>query len=306
MEVCDKLVSVIIPTYCRSKKIGRAIQSVLNQTYKNIEVLVIDDNDPITLERQETQKEMEKYLNYSKVRYVLHQRNLGGSKSRNTGIAIAKGDYISFLDDDDWYEPMKIEIEVKMLESLSGKRVGIVYCDMRGLNDYGEQKWIHKSRYEGLPFVECVTVDCISPTSTWLCTKEALHFVEGFPIVPCKQDIIMMAMLIAEGFQIFNVPQILVNFSCHSETRISGSPQRAIFGLNAVREFARKNYASLQQSDIKKIEAINATRLFNLYAELGDRENLKAELRIIYRFANTKTKIKYSIKRALAKWQTNN
>ena len=111
------MVSVIIPTYKRPLKLSRAIDSVLNQTYTNIEVIVVDDNDPDTAERVETEEVMRKYRGNPKVKYVKHEYNKNGSAARNTGFRNSIGEYIMFLDDDDEFLPKKVEAQVRCLES---------------------------------------------------------------------------------------------------------------------------------------------------------------------------------------------
>lgn len=92
------LVSVIIPTYNRKETISRSIQSVLNQTYENIEVIVVDDGST------DGTKEyvLEKYIDA--VVYVENQRKKGPSGARNYGVQIANGEYIAFQDSDDEWE----------------------------------------------------------------------------------------------------------------------------------------------------------------------------------------------------------
>lgn len=114
----NPLVSVIIPTYKRPDMISRAIYSVLNQTYSNIEIFVIDDNDPSFPERTLTEEVMAEYASNRNVTYIQHERNKGGSAARNSGWRCAKGDYITFLDDDDEILPKKIQSQVECLEAL--------------------------------------------------------------------------------------------------------------------------------------------------------------------------------------------
>lgn len=121
------LVSIIIPTYKRSDMLGRAIDSVLNQTYRNIEVIVVDDNDSDSNFRLETEKFMEKYKFNKNIIYIKHEKNMNGSTARNTGINVSKGKYIGFLDDDDEYIKDKVEKQVLELEALSNE-FGAVYC----------------------------------------------------------------------------------------------------------------------------------------------------------------------------------
>lgn len=118
MEDCNILVSVIIPTYRGIKRLKESIDSALNQSWKNIEVLVVDDNGVDTKDGLETQKFMTIYSGNSKVKYIQHLTNKNGSAARNTGIKAAKGEYIAFLDDDDCFDPQKIEKQLIMLKKM--------------------------------------------------------------------------------------------------------------------------------------------------------------------------------------------
>lgn len=110
------MVTIIIPTYKRAQYINRAIQSILDQTYNEVQIIVVDDNDPNTEYRKLLEKEMEKYKDNDKVMYLKHEKNKNGAAARNTGIKYAKGEYITFLDDDDYFLPERLEIMVKELE----------------------------------------------------------------------------------------------------------------------------------------------------------------------------------------------
>ncbi len=112
------LVSVVIPTYKRSEMLKNAIKSVLKQTYKNVEIIVVDDNDPDSAERKQTQQLMENYKKHKKILYLLHPKNMNGAAARNTGFKNANGKYIAILDDDDEFLPDKIQLQVDKLESL--------------------------------------------------------------------------------------------------------------------------------------------------------------------------------------------
>lgn len=110
------MVTVIIPTYKRANNIDKAINSVLSQTYQDFEIIVVDDNDENTIYREDMIKIMQKYEKNNKIKYLMHKNNKNGAAARNTGIKEAKGKYITFLDDDDYYMPERLEILVKTLE----------------------------------------------------------------------------------------------------------------------------------------------------------------------------------------------
>ena len=111
-------VSVIIPTFRRPDTLDRAINSVLGQSYPNVEVIVVDDNNPDTDGRRKTEEKMSAFADNPRVKYIKHEKNKNGSAARNTGAKASKGKYVAFLDDDDEFLPNKIESQVKRLESL--------------------------------------------------------------------------------------------------------------------------------------------------------------------------------------------
>lgn len=105
------LVSVIIPTYKRHEKLNRALKSVVNQTYDNLEIIVVNDYP---------KEDIEKHIEVEDDRIVAINldENKGGSGARNVGIENASGEYIAFLDDDDEYLPEKVEKQVRKIEEL--------------------------------------------------------------------------------------------------------------------------------------------------------------------------------------------
>lgn len=112
------MVSVIIPVYNGEKYIADSINSVLKQTYSNIEIIVVDDGS------EDRTGEIVK--SFSKVKYF-HKKNQGVSSSRNFGMSVAQGNYIAFLDADDMYTPDKIEKQVDLLKR--NEDIEVVYND---------------------------------------------------------------------------------------------------------------------------------------------------------------------------------
>ena len=110
------LVSVIIPSYGGPYYLPRCIDSVLNQTYHNVEVIVVDDNGIGTPKQIETAVTMSLYKDKSQVQYICHKKNKNGSAARNTGFKASSGEYIAFLDDDDEYNIDFIGRQIHALE----------------------------------------------------------------------------------------------------------------------------------------------------------------------------------------------
>lgn len=165
-------VSVIIPTYKRSYMLGRAIESVLNQTLDEIEVVVVDDNDPNTVFRSETEKFMEQYLSNPKIKYIRHEKNKNGAAARNTGIKFAKGIYIALLDDDDFFYPEKLRKQVEFLDKHI--EYDAVYCGrvQKGRKIYGI--------LEGDLSKEILTQTFTPTTPALMFRKAALEKIGGF------------------------------------------------------------------------------------------------------------------------------
>lgn len=123
------LVSVIIPTYRRADLLVKAIDTVLNQTYKNIELLIVNDNIKGDEYSEQLYKILEQYED-ERLQLVEQEQHINGAAARNAGIKAANGEYIAFQDDDDFWELEKIERQVKLLSSLD-KSWGAVSCLMR-------------------------------------------------------------------------------------------------------------------------------------------------------------------------------
>lgn len=111
-----KKVSVIIPFYYGAQWLGDAIESALNQTYKNVEIIVINDCSPENIDDI-----IQKYD--TRVLFIKHKKNQGSGPARNTGIEKATGEYISFLDSDDIWLPTKLEKQIQLME-----KSGAMWC----------------------------------------------------------------------------------------------------------------------------------------------------------------------------------
>ena len=109
--VSEELVSIITPSYNTGKYIGETIESVLSQTYKNWELLIVDD-----CSTDNTDVIVKKYLSDSRIKYIKNATNSGAAISRNLGIQIAKGRWIAFLDSDDLWLPNKLEKQVEYMK----------------------------------------------------------------------------------------------------------------------------------------------------------------------------------------------
>lgn len=124
-----KKVSVIILVYQSEAYIAAAIHSVLAQTYKNFEILIIDDGSP------DRSVEICQQFNDPRIR-IIRQENRGVPAARNTGIRHARGEYIAFLDGDDLWLPQKLEKQIAHLES--SPFVGVSFCRSKFVDENGK------------------------------------------------------------------------------------------------------------------------------------------------------------------------
>lgn len=115
------LVSVIIPCYNKAQYLAQTIDSALNQTYPEIEVIVINDGS-----LDNTLEVLQAYSENPRVK-IIDQENQGVSKARNAGIALAQGEYFQFVDADDWLHPEKTALQMEVMEARPD--IGLVYCD---------------------------------------------------------------------------------------------------------------------------------------------------------------------------------
>lgn len=151
------MVSVVLPTYDRAAFLREAVETVLNQTYSNIELIIVDDGST---------EDQEKFLRgwTHSYRLIRQNKNGGVSSARNRGIMEAKGDYIAFLDSDDLWDKRKIRKQVEQMESLPDIFIG-----------HTDEIWIRggirvnpmkkHEKLGGSIFLNCLRICLISPSS---------------------------------------------------------------------------------------------------------------------------------------------
>jgi tetratricopeptide (TPR) repeat protein len=159
-------VSVVIPTYNRSKLLRLTVESVLAQTYPNIEIIVVDDGST-----DDTAAVMEQYA--GRVTYIKENHGCGG---RRIGLLAASGDYINFLDHDDLMMPTKVERQVQVLDSYP--EIGLVHCGYYHIDEDG-------NRLEKISFLPDGTLkELVCSNSIWsgapLIRRQCLAEIDGY------------------------------------------------------------------------------------------------------------------------------
>lgn len=244
-----ELISVVIPTYNRYKELIRALESVKNQTYKNLEVIIIDDNVDQKLSKKIEILIKNKYNNYI---YIKNQENIGGALSRNKGIEIAKGKYISFLDDDDEYYPNKIEEQYKFFIEKKDEELALVYCygDIYYPNGLKEKE---RTSSRGNCLVEQMKGN-LAGTSFWMVRKDALIKSGCFKKIHSHQDGIVLLNLLANGYKIDLVEKDLVIYHFHAKGEgITDVNDKIVNADEEYYKLCRKYYNKIGKKEQKEV-----------------------------------------------------
>ena len=235
-------ISIIIPTYKRSDFLGRAIESVLNQTYENIEILVSDDNLPDSDFAKEAKQKVESYSSTGKVKYLKTTGKTGGGAARNFAIKYCTGDYVAFLDDDDVFIPEKLE---KQLEFMLKNNLDMSYQDVKWFDENDKlvefRKMDYVTDFSKNELLKQHILHSIAPTAIYMIKRESLLKTEGFGEVIMGQDFILMLRCIEADLKIGYMPGAYVHQYLHSGERISLG-QNKIDGENNLYELKKKYY----------------------------------------------------------------
>ena len=204
-------VSVIIPTYNRAHLVGRAIQSVLNQTYQDFELIIIDDSS--TDNTEDIIKEFQK--KDERIKYIRHDKNKGGSAARNTGIKVAKGEYIAFLDCDDEWLPEKLEKQIKTMKDLPFDVWGGIYC---GFYYVGSKKYrAVKAFKKGILQKEILNQEVdIGAGSTALLTRNAISKIGLFDESFERHQDLEYLIRFFHYYKLYNIEEPLVKIYGHN------------------------------------------------------------------------------------------
>jgi len=215
------MVSVIIPTYNRAAFVCEAINSVFSQTFKDYEVIIVDDGST-----DNTKEVLNSYCR--NIKYVF-QENQGASAARNTGLKQSKGNYIAFLDSDDMWLPSKLQKQVNILDR--HENVGLVYSNIAYCDELGNiQSVASKSKMflSGYLFKEVLLrkVMCGYPP-TWLIRKTCFDAIGYFDTSLKMSEDRDFSVRIAKQYKIFGIIEPLTLVRQHDPNfRLGRSPAR--------------------------------------------------------------------------------
>jgi glycosyltransferase involved in cell wall biosynthesis len=211
------LVSVIIPTYNRAHLLGRAVRSVINQTFEDFEIIIVDDAST------DGTHTLVKSLEDKRISYIKLYLNQGASIARNVGIQHAQGEYIAFLDSDDEWFPLKLKKQLDVFKD-SPPNLGLVYTKSVTVTENSEKPSIVPLFCGNLlPFL--LVYNYIGLTSTPLIRKECFSksgfFDESLPV---SEDWDMW-IRISQYYECSFVPETLVRYLPQADSIIKSSPR---------------------------------------------------------------------------------
>ena len=219
-----KSVSIIIPTYNRPLSLKRLLESIYIQTFKDFEVIVVDDG---SITKQENEQVINNFVQKGiSIKYI-YQKNHGAPAARNRGIKEAKGKYVALVDDDDEWLHKKLQRQIELFER-SPERVGLVYSWSIGLDKRGKLLRRHHSHIRGYVLKE-ILKECFFSSSSVMVKKECFEKVGLFDKqFPSCQDWEMWTRIAAK-YEFDVVEEFLVKYYKHGNLSVGNSPN-AILG----------------------------------------------------------------------------
>jgi glycosyltransferase involved in cell wall biosynthesis len=216
-------VSVIITTYNRPDLISRALESVLSQTYEDLECIVVDDCSP-----ENKSREIIKSFDDSRLSYLRHKENKGLAAARNTGIEHSDGEFVAFLDDDDQWYKNKLAKQISLFKNL-GPDYGLVYCWMNICDDDGNLIEKYCPKHSGDIFPKALEGQPIGAGSTLLVRRSIAEEVEGFDeSLPRGIDGDFIRR-VCYDYKVDYVPELLVQYNVdHGHDRITTEDREGI------------------------------------------------------------------------------
>ena len=292
----NELISVIIPSYNRAHIIAKSIESVLGQTYKNIELIVVDDGSS-----DNTEKELKK-IRDDRFKYVRLEKNSGMCYARNVGTKESKGEYIAIHDSDDIWDLEKLEKQYNLMKTTD---CDLSFCKMRRINMEGKEQVVPNKDIEmGDGLYHQLLKGNFIASITIMMKRELAYKVEFDPEVRRFTDWDFVLRVVKADYKISYLPEILAtSYIQNDSSAVTQNKYKSI-------EFIYKRY----KNEIMPHPDVHAVFLYNLgvncsvnnrkLANTHFMNSLKLQLsgKVLFRLAVNKlgiTNFLKSIKRSL-------
>lgn len=251
----NPLVSVIIPSYNRSNTIERAIDSVINQTYTNLEIIVVDDSS-----QDNTEEVLRKYTHIDNFKYIKLLENVGGAEARNIGVVESKGSFIAFQDSDDEWLLDKLE---KQMRYFKDNDVDIVFSQIERITTSSNSIFPKNLLKESLNISKLLQLNYIGTPSAVI-KKKCLSDVNGFDkTLPRLQDWDLFIRL-SRNCKFYMIPEVLC-IAYLQENSITNNSKALIKTLSIFnRKFSK---------DINKLTKKERSLIYEKYGSLLMNDN---------------------------------
>jgi teichuronic acid biosynthesis glycosyltransferase TuaG len=227
------LISVIIPYYKKKQFIDASIKSVINQTYSNLEIILIyDDNDKSDL-KYLTQK----YDLNEKIKFSVNDKNIGAGLSRNKGMKLAKGNYICFIDADDIWEKNKLETQLLFMKNTGSVISHTSYMIINEKDDL-----IGTRVAKNFSNIQEIIKSCDIGLSSVMLKKEIINDDIQFPNLKTKEDFVLWLKILKLGKEISAIDQNLLSWRRTENSLSSSIFQKLLDGFRVYNKFMGYNF----------------------------------------------------------------
>ncbi|MDF0750462.1 glycosyltransferase [Marinobacter sp. 71-i] len=266
----NPLVSIVTPTYNRADFIEQAVNSVLAQTYANFELLIVDDGST-----DNTRELLEPALADSRVRYF-HQENQGQSVARNLAISEAKGDFVCFLDSDNYWPPEKLEKQVELFRQHSD--YDVIYGDIIIIDETGKEVTRkNMSRYSGHIARYMIRDNCVSMNTAMAKRRcfDELGAMSGKRRVADDYD---LWLRFSARFRFLYVPEFFAYYRVMDDQISSDKTRRFDSNWQIITDFRREFPDAMSEQDFDSGFAAFHSRKARYLASQGARSEAMTEM----------------------------
>lgn len=267
-------ISIVVATYRREDSLIEALNSLSNQTYDNYEIVLVDDNDE-KIWNDKVKRIVDNFKKENKnidINFIVNHPNQGSAKTRNIGIEAAKGDYITFLDDDDLYFSSKIECQLKyMIDNDADYSITDLYLynEDNKLVDKRIRSYIKK--YDKDSLLEYHLMHHMTGTDTLMFKKEYLLKIGMFDDIDIGDEFYLMMKAIEGQGKLCYIPECDVKAFVHQGENGLSSGKNKIDGENQLFEFKKKYFSSLNKNSIRYIKMRHHAVLAIAYLKINEK-----------------------------------
>ncbi len=228
------LVSVIMPYYKKEKFIKESVLSILNQSYKNFEIIIIDDEISA-----KSYKTLRSILDLDKrIKIIRNKKNLGAGEARNRGIKISRGNFIAFCDCDDLWDKEKLKHQLRFMKNL---KINFSFTSYK-IIDEKTQKIIGYRKAKKIINFNMLKNSCDIGLSSVVIKKKILEkFKLKFANITTKEDFVLWLMIAKQGTKLYGIDKNLVLWRKTHNSLSSSIKQKLFDGYKVYRNYLNYN-----------------------------------------------------------------